>query len=66
MDVLHHYADKITSTSGTIKAKYLGAFLYMGGYLILVKISKGKVYEPRHWLSLAGVELIDVPEDDGW
>jgi hypothetical protein len=65
MDVIHHYVDKIPGSSGTVKAKYLGAFLYMGGYLILVKVSKGKVYEPRHWFSLAGFELIDVSEEDG-
>ena len=65
MDVIHHYVDKIPGSSGTVKAKYLGAFLYMGGYLILVKVSKGKVYEPRHWFSLVGFELIDVSEEDG-
>jgi hypothetical protein len=65
MDVIHHYVDKIPGSSGTVKAKYLGSFLYMGGYLILVKVSKGKVYEPRHWFSLAGFELVDVSEEDG-
>jgi hypothetical protein len=66
IDVIHHYVDKIPGSSGTVKAKYLGAFLYMGGYLILVKVSKGKVYEPRHWFSLVGFELVDVSEEDGW
>jgi len=65
IDVIHHYVDKIPGSSGTVKAKYLGAFLYMGGYLILVKVSKGKVYEPRHWFSLVGFELADVSEEDG-
>ncbi|KAF7981668.1 hypothetical protein HWV62_32794 [Athelia sp. TMB] len=64
LDVIHYHADKIPGSSGTVKAKYLGAFLYMGGYLILVKVSKGPVYEPRHWCSLTGFELIDVPEED--
>lgn len=65
MDVIHHYADKIPGTSGTVKAKYYGAFLYMGGYFILVKVCKGQVYEPRHWFPLAAFELFDVPEEDG-
>lgn len=62
MDVIHHYVDKVPGNGGTLKAKYLGGFLYLGGYLILVKVCKGKVYEPRHWFSLDGVELVDVPE----
>jgi hypothetical protein len=66
MDVIHHYVDKIPGNSGTVKAKYLGAFLYVGGYLILVKVSKGKVYEPRHWFSLVGFELVDVSEEECW
>ena len=66
IDVIHHYVDKIPGSSGTVKAKYLGAFLYMGGYIILVKVSKGKVYEPRHWFSLVGFELVDMSEEDGW
>ncbi len=48
------------------RAKYLGAFLYAGGYCILAKVSKGgRVYEPRHWFSLSAVEVIDAEEDDG-
>ncbi|TFK90851.1 Dbl homology domain-containing protein [Polyporus arcularius HHB13444] len=47
------------------RAKYLGAFLYAGGYCILAKVSKGgRVYEPRHWFSLSAVEVIDAEEDD--
>jgi hypothetical protein len=65
MDVIHHHADKIPGSSGTVKAKYLGAFLYMGGYLVLVKAGKGKVYEPKHWFSLVGFEIDDVPEEEG-
>lgn len=58
LDVVHH-----TSSS---RARYLGAFLYVGGYLILVKIPKsGKVYEPKFWLSLIGFEALDIDEDDG-
>lgn len=65
MDVIHHHADKIPGSSGTVKAKYLGAFLYMGGYLVLVKVCKSKVYEPSHWFSLTGFEIADVPEEEG-
>jgi hypothetical protein len=60
LDVMHYPA-----SGTTIKARYLGAFLYMGGYLVLVKVRKGKVYEPRHWFSLGGFELTDLTEDDG-
>lgn len=64
LDVIHYYVDKVPGSSGTVKAKYLGAFLYMGGYLILVKVNKGKLYEPRHWFSLTGFELVDVPDEE--
>ena len=47
------------------RAKYLGAFLYAGGYCILAKVPKGgRVYEPRHWFSLGEVEVVDIEEDD--
>ena len=50
-----------------ISAKYLGAFLYVGGYVVLVKPVKAGVYVARHWFSLCadGVEVVDVNEDDG-
>ncbi|KAI0371547.1 hypothetical protein BV20DRAFT_941647 [Pilatotrama ljubarskyi] len=55
LDVIQHPAHR---------AKYLGAFLYAGGYCILVKITKGgRVYEPRHWFPLGAVEVVDAEED---
>lgn len=65
MDVIHHHADKVPGNSGIVKSKYLGTFLYMGGYFIMVKVVKGHIYEPRHWFSLASFELFDVPEQEG-
>ncbi|KAI0751110.1 hypothetical protein C8Q80DRAFT_1268399 [Daedaleopsis nitida] len=56
LDVVHHPSHR---------AKYLGAFLYAGGYCILAKITKGgRVYEPRHWFSFNEVEVVDIEEDD--
>ncbi|TCD67502.1 hypothetical protein EIP91_012307 [Steccherinum ochraceum] len=47
------------------RARYLGSFLYVGGYLVMVKITKGgRVYEPKYWFSLSGFELIDDETDD--
>jgi hypothetical protein len=60
LDVVHYPA-----SSATVKVKYLGAFLYMGGYFVLVKVCKGKIYEPIHWFSLVGFEVVDVEEKDG-
>lgn len=62
LDVIHYSAKTAASS---VVVKYLGAFLYPGGYLILVKVPKGKVYEPRHWFSLADFDVIDVDEADG-
>ncbi|KAJ7228501.1 hypothetical protein GGX14DRAFT_613172 [Mycena pura] len=64
LDVMHYRLSKPPSGGTNINAKYLGAFLYLGGYLILVKVSKGKVYEPKHWFSLANFDVIDLEEED--
>ncbi|KAL1747650.1 hypothetical protein HDZ31DRAFT_80227 [Schizophyllum fasciatum] len=64
LDVVHQSPRQAVAASASIKAKYLGAFLYLGGYLILVKVCKGKVYEPKHWFSLADFEIVDLDERD--
>ncbi|KZT70359.1 hypothetical protein DAEQUDRAFT_725647 [Daedalea quercina L-15889] len=65
LDVVHHPSALHMVSSGSMRAKYFGAFLYSGGYLILVKIPKnGKVYEPRYWLSLVGFDLFDFEGDE--
>ncbi|KZT06439.1 Dbl homology domain-containing protein [Laetiporus sulphureus 93-53] len=64
LDVVQHPPLR-TPGGGPLRAKYLGAFLYMGGYLVLVKIPKsGKIYEPRYWFSLAGFTVEDLEDDD--
>ncbi|KAJ7590870.1 hypothetical protein C8J56DRAFT_934097 [Mycena floridula] len=62
LDVMHNQAS--SPSSATAVAKYLGAFLYLGGYLVLVKVGKGKVYDPRHWFKLADFDVVDVGEQD--
>ncbi|CAK5262969.1 unnamed protein product [Mycena citricolor] len=64
LDVMHYHSSKRQNSGPNINAKYLGAFLYLGGYLILVKVIKGKVYEPRHWFSLVDFEVVDLEEED--
>ena len=59
LDSMYYHPDRPLGQSSTIKAKYYGAFLYPGGYLILVKVSKGRKYEPRHWFSLSDFEIDD-------
>ncbi|EIN10896.1 hypothetical protein PUNSTDRAFT_142793 [Punctularia strigosozonata HHB-11173 SS5] len=65
LDVMQEHKEV---SSGVLDVKYLGAFLYAGGYLLMVKAIEGKgksrVYEPRHWFSLVGSDLVDVPEDE--
>lgn len=64
LDVIH-YPSLNASSNGTVKAKYLGAFLYPGGYIILAKVHKVRTYEPKHWFSLAGFDLVDSTNDEG-
>jgi hypothetical protein len=47
-----------------LKAKYLAAFLYDGGFLALAKVNRGPRYELRYWFSLEGFELNDANNDD--
>ncbi|KAF9055501.1 Dbl homology domain-containing protein [Hymenopellis radicata] len=63
LDVMHHHWARPYSNAANINAKYLGAFLYLGGYIILVKVTKGKTYEPKHWFRLSEFELSDSGED---
>ncbi|TFY55088.1 hypothetical protein EVJ58_g8470 [Rhodofomes roseus] len=65
LDVVHHPSALHMVSAGSMRAKYFGAFLYSGGYLILVKIPRnGKVYEPRYWFSLVGFDLFDFEGDE--
>ncbi|KAL0949369.1 hypothetical protein HGRIS_009438 [Hohenbuehelia grisea] len=64
LDVVHYQSGKALGSRGKIRTKYLGAFLYSGGYFILAKIGKGKVYDPRHWLSLQDFDVIDLCEEE--
>lgn len=64
LDVIH-YRGANMARLGTVKAKYLGAFLFPGGFFVLVKVAKSKAYEPKYWFSLRGFELVDSNLDDG-
>ncbi|KIJ70111.1 hypothetical protein HYDPIDRAFT_104782 [Hydnomerulius pinastri MD-312] len=63
LDVIHYHGSNLARLS-TVKAKYLGAFLFPGGFLVLVKVAKTKTYESKHWFSLRGFELVDANTDD--
>ena len=65
LDVMHYHPTRPLGQTSNIKAKYVGAFLYSGGYLILVKVCKGRKYVPRHWFSLIDFEVSDVEDDGG-
>ncbi|KAF8640029.1 hypothetical protein AX17_001271 [Amanita inopinata Kibby_2008] len=60
LDVIHYSLGRPQSIFTNIRAKYLGAFLYAGGYLILVKVLKGKLYEPKHWFRLVDFDIRDI------
>lgn len=61
LDVIYHRP----TTSTMTKAKYLGAFLYEQGYLVLVKVGKGKTYEPQHWFHLKDFDALDPDDEEG-
>jgi len=47
-----------------LKAKYLAAFLYEGGFLALAKVNRGPRYELRYWFSLEGFEVSDTADSN--
>jgi hypothetical protein len=47
-----------------LKAKYLAAFLYEGGFLALAKVNRGPRYELRYWFSLEGFEVSDTANNN--
>ncbi len=47
-----------------LKAKYLAAFLYEGGFLILAKVNRGPRYDLRYWFSLEGFEVSDTANNN--
>lgn len=63
LDVLYHH-EILAPLSTPVKVKYMGVFLYFG-WVLIVKVLKNKVYEPRHWFPLALVDVIDITEDEG-
>lgn len=71
LDVIHYSHPVNARLTGAIKgkvkmkAKYLGAFLYDGGYLIFVKVGKGRRYEPKHWFALDGWDIVSIDDDEG-
>lgn len=65
LDVIHHHPHSHIDATSNVKAKYYGAFLYMGSYLILVKVLKGRRYEPRHWFNLSQFTISGVDEGEG-
>lgn len=64
LDVIHYRGTNMARLD-TVRAKYLGAFLFPGGFIVLVKVAKSKAYEPKHWFNLRGFELVDSNLDDG-
>ena len=48
-----------------VHIKYLGVLLYLSGYLIMVKVGRGKAYHVKNWFSLKSFEMVDTPQDTG-
>lgn len=47
-----------------LKAKYLAAFLYEGGFLALAKVNRGPRYELKYWFSLEDFEVSDTADNN--
>ena len=58
----HHMLDPVMTP---VCIKYLGMLLYLGGYLIMVKVGREKAYHIKPWFSLKLFEMVDAPQDTG-
>ena len=56
--VHHHHVLDLVATP--MHVKYLSVLLYLGGYLIVVKVGRGKAYRVKHWFSLKLFEMVDT------
>ena len=46
--------------------KYLGMLLYLGSYLIIVNVGRGKkAYHVKHWFSLKSFDMVDILQNTG-
>lgn len=59
-----HVLHRSQLTTEPMKIKYFGVFLY-ATHLVMVKVKKRDVYEPREWLPLRLFEVIDIKEGEG-
>ncbi|WAR51862.1 hypothetical protein PtB15_1B298 [Puccinia triticina] len=50
--------------SEAFKIKYHGIFLYQT-HLVIVKVKRATVYEPRHWFPIRYFDLIDISDSSG-
>ena len=64
LDVVHHH-HVLDLVATPVSIKYLGMLLYLSGYLIVVKVGRGKAYHIKHWFSLQLFEMVDMPQDTG-
>ena len=48
-----------------VRVKYLSVLLYLSGYLIMVKVGRGKAYHVKNWFSLKSFEMVDTLWDTG-
>ena len=64
LDIVHHHhiLDPVVTP---VRVKYLSMLLYLGGYLIMVKVGRGKAYRIKNWFSLKLFEMVDTPQDTG-
>ena len=64
LDIVHHHhvLDLVVTP---VRVKYLGMLHYLSGYLIMVKVGRGKAYCVKHWFSLKSFEMVDTLKDTG-
>ena len=64
LEVVHHH-HVLDLVATPVRVKYLGMLLYLGSYLTVVKVGRGKVYRVKHWFSLKSFEMVYTPQDTG-
>ena len=64
LNVVHHH-HVLDPVATPMHIKYLGMLLYLGSYLIVVKVGREKAYRIKHWFSFKLFEMVDTLQDTG-
>lgn len=62
--IIHTDSNIPNASTSVVKASFFGVLLYTT-HVVLIRVKKTNVYEPKHWLPLRLFDLHKVPDGEG-